>query len=331
MKKILYIITTFNFLIAVDYESEIQPIFNNHCGNCHLGNSSGNLNLSNYDNLMSSDVVIPGDHISSILYDRITRDNSDAGDMPPGNSELTQSDIDLIALWIDEGALVEANDISGCMDSNALNCNDGNIDPLYFPECSTCSDGLICDNYYNPEATIDNGLCMYSDVPSEDEFIITETDTGFDLDWSSFVPPVDIVEYVLQRCLDPDGDSDGDGELEYENCTMIISPGTLYLETTYSDDINSEDGYSKYTLYVHYSNNNYWGSAQGYYYFDNNSCSLGDITGDGLLNVLDIVNLVNYIFGMGDFTDEQLCAADLNEDSIINVLDIVNLVNLILS
>ena len=44
-----------------------------------------------------------------------------------------------------------------------------------------------------------------------------------------------------------------------------------------------------------------------------------------------IYNLVNYIFGAGDFTDEQLCAADLNEDSIINVLDIVNLVNLILS
>ena len=60
-------------------------------------------------------------------------------------------------------------------------------------------------------------------------------------------------------------------------------------------------------------------------------CSLGDVTGDGLLNVLDIVNLVNYIFGMGDFTEEQLCAADLNSDGIINVLDIVNLVNAILS
>ncbi len=50
-----------------------------------------------------------------------------------------------------------------------------------------------------------------------------------------------------------------------------------------------------------------------------------------LCNVVDIVNLVNYIFGMGDFTDEQLCAADLNGDGIINVLDIVNLVNAILS
>ena len=45
-------------------------------------------------------------------------------------------------------------------------------------------------------------------------------------------------------------------------------------------------------------------------------CLLGDVTSDGLLNVLDIVNLVNYIFGMGDFTDEQLCAADLNIDGI---------------
>ena len=50
-----------------------------------------------------------------------------------------------------------------------------------------------------------------------------------------------------------------------------------------------------------------------------------------MLNVLDIVNLVNYIFGVGDFTEDQLCAADLNADGIINVLDIVNLVNIILS
>jgi len=60
-------------------------------------------------------------------------------------------------------------------------------------------------------------------------------------------------------------------------------------------------------------------------------CLLGDVTGDGQLNVLDIVNLVNYIFGVGDFTNEQLCSADLNGDEIINVLDIVNLVNAILS
>ena len=53
---------------------------------------------------MSSDVVIPGDHQNSELYDRITRLDSEQGDMPPTGS-LSQEQIDLIAQWIDEGAL----------------------------------------------------------------------------------------------------------------------------------------------------------------------------------------------------------------------------------
>ena len=68
MKRLLLFIAVFNIAFCfVDYETQIQPIFNANCGNCHLGNSSGGLNLSNYDNLMSNNVVVPGNHISSIL------------------------------------------------------------------------------------------------------------------------------------------------------------------------------------------------------------------------------------------------------------------------
>ena len=63
---------------------------------------------------------------------------------------------------------------------------------------------------------------------------------------------------------------------------------------------------------------------------DSSSCLIGDITSDGIINVLDIVNLVNYIFG-APLNESQICAADLNSDGIINVIDIVNLVNTILS
>ena len=101
MKKNIILIIVVGFMYAVDYETEIQPIFDSNCGNCHLGDSSGDLNLSNYNNLMSADVIEPGNHEDSELYDRITRNNSATGDMPPGNSELSQSQIDLIALWID--------------------------------------------------------------------------------------------------------------------------------------------------------------------------------------------------------------------------------------
>ena len=109
MFRISCLLSLVSIIFSVDYNSEIQPIFDSNCGNCHLGNSSGGLNLSSYLDLMeggnSGDAVEPGNSSSSVLFDRITRENSDAGDMPPGNSELSQSDIDLIAQWIDDGAL----------------------------------------------------------------------------------------------------------------------------------------------------------------------------------------------------------------------------------
>ena len=335
MNRRLLILSVFTLVFAVDYESEIQPIFDNHCGNCHLGNSSGGLNLSNYDNLMSSDVVVPGSHIQSELYDRITRPESAQGDMPPSGS-LSQGDIDLIAQWIDEGALYEElSDISGCMDPNAITCDD-EIDPIYFPECDTCSDDDPCDNYYNPNATVDNGLCMYNEVPESHEFTINVEDTGLYLDWSDFTPPVSVNQYVLMRCLDADGDTDGDGYLEYENCYFIVNPSVNYQDTQFLDEFDSEFVYNldetagiKYTLSLFYPNNNYWGSAFGNYYYEPSSILMGDLNFDGIINVIDVVSLVNGILG-GGLTEDQQFAADLNGDGTINVIDIVSLVNIIL-
>ncbi len=100
MTKILPIMLTITFIFgSVDYTTQIQPIFNASCGGCHLSNSAGGLNLSNYSNLMSSGSVIPGNHLSSQLWIR-----TENGSMPPSGS-LSQSNIDLIAQWIDEGAL----------------------------------------------------------------------------------------------------------------------------------------------------------------------------------------------------------------------------------
>ena len=329
MKIIVLISFLINFIIA-DYASDIQPIFDANCTNCHgYPNQYGNLVLFSYNDLMSSGTVIPGNAASSSLYDRITREESESGDMPPTGS-LSDEDIQLIEAWINNGANETDSEVFGCIDSNAITCDD-EIDTLYFPECSTCSDGLACDNYYNPEATADNGLCMYNDVPMSEEVILSQTTSGINIDWSAFTPPVDVDQYVLQRCLDSDGDSDGDGSFEYELCTMIITPNSFYLQTSFIDEFELEnDEYLKYTLYVHYPNNSYWGSAFGYYYYELESeCTAGDLNGDTLINVQDIVSLVNAIFNPDSLSDT--CAADLNQDGTLNVQDIVSLVSLILS
>jgi hypothetical protein len=56
----------------------------------------------------------------------------------------------------------------------------------------------------------------------------------------------------------------------------------------------------------------------------------GDVNGDGGLNILDVVQIVNYIMSISEFSDSQLCSADLNGDGGINILDIVQIVNIIL-
>ncbi|MDB3868480.1 serine hydrolase, partial [Candidatus Marinimicrobia bacterium] len=54
--------------------------------------------------------------------------------------------------------------------------------------------------------------------------------------------------------------------------------------------------------------------------------AIGDINSDGIINILDVVQVVNLI--LGNFYQDS---ADLNDDGIINVLDIVQIVNIILN
>ena len=51
----------------------------------------------------------------------------------------------------------------------------------------------------------------------------------------------------------------------------------------------------------------------------------GDINGDGSVNVMDIVLLVNYILN-----DLYITEGDINEDGTLNILDIVTLTTIIL-
>ena len=56
----------------------------------------------------------------------------------------------------------------------------------------------------------------------------------------------------------------------------------------------------------------------------------GDVNYDGAANVLDIVQIVNYILGTVTFDECGMATADLNGDGAVNVLDIVQIVNVIL-
>ena len=138
MKTFIYLLI-FNFIMSIDYNTQIQPIFDANCTSCHIGNfASGDLQLDTYENLMNGAdgemVIVPGDHQNSILWQVI-----DSGEMPGyPNDDLDQSLINMIATWIDEGAL------------NSVNCDDGftyyqDIETLY-PNVTIQDDGTCFKN-----------------------------------------------------------------------------------------------------------------------------------------------------------------------------------------
>lgn len=84
-----------------------KTIFNTNCVSCHSGSiPSGKLDLSSdnaYSELMSKNIVVPGNSSFSVLYDRLnTNDQSKV--MPP-SGKMAQVLIDSVAAWIDKGAL----------------------------------------------------------------------------------------------------------------------------------------------------------------------------------------------------------------------------------
>lgn len=63
---------------------------------------------------------------------------------------------------------------------------------------------------------------------------------------------------------------------------------------------------------------------------EGNTPLMGDVNGDGMVNVTDIIGIVNYILNTPP-TTFVAGAADVNEDGIINVTDIIAIVNSILT
>ncbi|MBL8061355.1 MAG: c-type cytochrome [Chthonomonas sp.] len=85
-------------VVAMSY-ADVLPVFQQYCGRCHGGGrAQKNLNTTNYDALMSSNTVRPGDSARSILVNAMR-----TGAMPRGGS-MPKAEIDKIAKWVDDGA-----------------------------------------------------------------------------------------------------------------------------------------------------------------------------------------------------------------------------------
>tara|TARA_Y100000589_G_scaffold70748_1_gene62987 strand:- start:1155 stop:2012 length:858 start_codon:yes stop_codon:yes gene_type:complete len=84
------------------------------------------------------------------------------------------------------------------------------------------------------------------------------------------------------------------------------------------------DGYQENTMTI-YSDDEY--DPAIVFQMSGNGVGIeGDMNGDGTLNILDIVALINFVFN-----DNDNPFADLNDDGTVNIVDVVMLVNLVLN
>lgn len=147
----------------VDYHTQIQPLLNNSCISCH--GWSGGLNLTSYDNIMNGgntgSAIIPFDHENSLLWQKVN-----SGEMPPNGNNLSVDQIDLIADWIDEGALAEAE---YQMELNLAFQGEQNIAPSEstekYPDMSADGEGDI-------------HLVWYAQTGSSGNVVYTQTNDG---------------------------------------------------------------------------------------------------------------------------------------------------------
>jgi len=105
----------------VSFSSDVQPIFERYCIECHDSGGEGiaasGFSVHDYDSVMKGTrfgtVVMPGSSISSTLYVVVARKTAPEIHMPPYHSEalaegrgspLSDQEIEIIQAWIDQGA-----------------------------------------------------------------------------------------------------------------------------------------------------------------------------------------------------------------------------------
>jgi len=95
---------------TVSFTHDLQLIFNSRCIDCHGAGGMAHLNLTSYANLMAGDsdngpVVRPNLPEQSLLYEKVAQPTPSIGErMPLGRAALSQSEINDIGTWIQEGA-----------------------------------------------------------------------------------------------------------------------------------------------------------------------------------------------------------------------------------
>jgi len=174
----------------------------------------------------------------------------------------------------------------------------------------------------------------WEDYPewSEDIYVIKSEDGGDT--WSNPLNVTNTPDVSGGNC--PSGYPKCDDAEEYPHAAQWATDEQVYFQYQMPNwefneigDLTSADFMNR--VYIGYAVVDDINSIPEYEYDDGGSgcyADVGDVTDDGILNVLDIISLVNHVLGIAIL--DETCAADYTGDGIVNVLDIVGMVNFIL-
>lgn len=89
--------------VPVSYKTQIMPIWNTDCVSCHKGSTAPDLRPENsYASLIDGGYVIQGDAVGSTLYKTLIW--ADGVPKMPTQYKLSNSEIELVKVWIEQGA-----------------------------------------------------------------------------------------------------------------------------------------------------------------------------------------------------------------------------------
>lgn len=97
---------------VVSYKLDVAPILQSRCAECHApggqGYKASGLDLTSYEGLMKGTkhgaIVVPGDPLTSNLLVLVEGRAAPEMRMPHGQRPLLKEQIDILRLWVKQGA-----------------------------------------------------------------------------------------------------------------------------------------------------------------------------------------------------------------------------------
>ncbi len=126
---------------TVYFQNTVLPLLVSSCAipGCHDdATAEEGIRFTSHSNIMSSDVLDPGDPGDSDLIEAITETDPDKIMPPPPHQPLTPQQIDMIWTWVAQGA--QDNGCSGACDTTNVTYS-GTIAPLIAAKCDGCHGG----------------------------------------------------------------------------------------------------------------------------------------------------------------------------------------------